>query len=72
MSPIMKCLGLDRLSPGERLALAQEIWDSVSAGDDVLPLSEEQKQTFARRSEKLAAGPRIGLTWAEIRRSIEG
>ena len=40
-----------QLSPAERIQLAQDLWDSVAAEPQVLPISEAQRQEVARRSE---------------------
>ena len=49
MSPTLQALGIDRLSVGERIALVEEIWDSIAADAERSPLTEEQKQEVDRR-----------------------
>ena len=55
-----------RLSPSERLELAQELWDSVDPASDasVLPLSEEQRAELDRRLEELDES---GSSWPEVK-----
>ncbi|HEY0808567.1 MAG TPA: addiction module protein [Longimicrobiales bacterium] len=58
-----------KLSPTERLQLAQDLWDSVdsAAGLDVLPLSDEQREELERRLAELEANPNEGSPWPEVR-----
>ena len=57
MAPTMKALGIDRLSIPDRIALVQEIWDSIAATPEQVPLTEAQKQEFDRRLADLDANP---------------
>src|SRR4051812_26763082 len=67
MSLTMKSLGIDRLSIEERLALVQEIWDSIVSAPDQLPLTEGQKQELDRRLEAHRASPGDAIAWESIR-----
>lgn len=71
MAPTMKDLGIDRLSVADRIALAQEIWDSIAADPQPLPLTEDLKQMLDRRLAELDANPGNVLTWEEIKARIE-
>ena len=70
MAPTMTELGIDRLSVDDRLALVQEIWDSIAAESDLLPLSDEEKRLLDRRLAELDANPGNVLTWDEIKHRI--
>ncbi len=72
MAATMKELGIDRLSVEERLALVQEIWDSIVATPELPGLSEQQKHLFEQRMAELDANPGDVLTWDEIRRDVQG
>jgi putative addiction module component (TIGR02574 family) len=72
MSPTMKALGIDRMSPEERIALALEIWESLGESRPPGQLSEEQKAELLRRDAELDANPGSALTWEQIRASVEG
>jgi putative addiction module component (TIGR02574 family) len=67
----MKELGIDRLSPEERVALALEIWESLGDARPRTRLTAEQRQELARRDAELIANPGIALTWEQIRASVE-
>lgn len=70
MEPTMKSLGIDRLSLDDRLALVQEIWDSIADEGQGLPLSDDLKELLARRRADLDANPGHVLTWEEIKQHV--
>jgi putative addiction module component (TIGR02574 family) len=72
MGATMKDLGIDRLSPAERIALALEIWDSLGDARPTARLTGEQRAELARRDAELDANPAIALSWEQIRASVEG
>ena len=67
MSPTMKDLGIDRLSVEERIALVQEIWDSVAADVERLPLTEGQRRELERRLADSLARPDAVTPWEEVK-----
>lgn len=71
MGLMMKDLGIDRLSPEQRIALALEIWESLGDDRPCGQLTAEQRAELARRDTELDANPGIALTWEQIRASIE-
>jgi hypothetical protein len=50
MATTMKDLGIDRLCVEDRLALVQEIWDSIAAEPDQIPLTDAQRSEWERLS----------------------
>ena len=66
MSPTLEELGIDRMSIGERIALAQEILDSVLAELPVGPLSEAKKRELERRIADHEANPDAGIPWEQV------
>lgn len=71
MTSLMKTLGIDKLSVDERLQLLDEIWDSISAEPDQLPLTEEQKCEIDRRLQAYEANPDGVVPWEEVQARIE-
>jgi putative addiction module component (TIGR02574 family) len=69
MAPTMK-LGIDRLSIPDRITLVQEIWDSIAANPESVPLTEDLKLELDRRIADLDANPNDVLTWEEIKARI--
>jgi putative addiction module component (TIGR02574 family) len=67
MSDRVKALGIDRLSLEERLALMQEIWDSIEEEHPSAPLSAEQEAEIRRRLESHKANPENAIPWELIK-----
>ena len=67
MAPRMKELGIDRLSPEERLALVQEIWDSLATDLEQAPVSDEVRQLLEARLRAHEAAPEAVVPWEEVR-----
>ena len=59
-------MGIDRMTIAERIALAQEILDSVAAEQPRLPLSEAKRQELDRRLADMAANPTDGVPWEQV------
>jgi putative addiction module component (TIGR02574 family) len=72
MSPTLKTLGLDQLSVAERILLVEEIWDSIAAEAESLPLSEAQQQDLKRRVAAYEANPKAGSNWGEVKARLLG
>jgi putative addiction module component (TIGR02574 family) len=60
---------LMKLSPSERIQLAQDLWDSIQE-DEVPPLSEEQIQELERRLAEHERDPSTARPWEEVRASL--
>ena len=71
MSVTMKELGIDRLTPEQKVALALEIWESLGEARPRGMLTGEQRVEMARRDAELDANPAIAMTWEQIRASVE-
>jgi putative addiction module component (TIGR02574 family) len=67
----MKDLGIDRLPPEERIALALEIWESLGNARPSARLTAEQRKELAQRDAELDANLEIAMTWEQIRASVE-
>jgi putative addiction module component (TIGR02574 family) len=65
--PTLKALGLDALSPAERIALAQALWDSVNDSLDELPIDPVVRVELERRAALADADPTRGTPWEEVR-----
>jgi putative addiction module component (TIGR02574 family) len=66
MSPTLEELGVYRLSIQQRIALAQEILDSVVADRPPDPLSEAKKLELKRRLADKSAGHEDLVPWDQI------
>jgi putative addiction module component (TIGR02574 family) len=67
MSRTLSELGIDRLSVEERIALAQEIWDSAAQEAEQTPLSEPQRRELERRLADSIARPEAVVSWEEVK-----
>jgi len=58
---------IEKLSVAERVQLAEEIWDSIAATPEQLPLTEAQRQELDRRLALLEREPARATPWEEVR-----
>lgn len=57
-----------KLSPAERIQLAQDLWDSVAADPATLPpLSDAQRKEVEHRLDEHARDPSAAAAWDEVR-----
>jgi putative addiction module component (TIGR02574 family) len=57
-----------KLSPAERIQLAQDLWDSVP--EDAIPLTEEQVAELERRMAEHRSNPASAVAWDEVRERL--
>jgi putative addiction module component (TIGR02574 family) len=67
MPPTMQDLGIDRLSIEDRLALAQQLWQSVATDLEQQGLTPAQRAELERRLADADANPGSGIPWDVIR-----
>lgn len=60
--------GLDiaSLTPEERLLLLEELWDSLAAKPETIPLTDAQRAELDRRLDELEAEGPVGIPWEEV------
>ena len=56
------------LPPSERLKLVEEIWDSLAASPDDVPIPEWHREELDRRLDTPAPGP--GESWDVVRAKL--
>ncbi|MFO0823602.1 MAG: addiction module protein [Gemmataceae bacterium] len=66
MTAILHQLGVDRMTIAERIALAQEILDSIAAEQPPPPLSDAKRQELERRLADHKANPGDCVPWEEV------
>ena len=69
MAATVKSLGIDRLPLEERLALVQEIWDTIVAEQPPL-LTEAQRKELDRRIAEDDADPDGGIPWEQVQAEL--
>jgi len=57
---------LMKLSPAERIQLAQELWDSITP-EEMPPLTPEQIEEMERRLAEHEKDPGSAVPWEEVR-----
>jgi putative addiction module component (TIGR02574 family) len=67
MSTLLASLGLDQLPRADRLALVQELWDSITAEGPPPPLTEAQRQELERRVAEDNANPGDVIPWEQVK-----
>lgn len=59
-----------QLSVAERIQLVEDIWDSIVAMPEALPVTEAQRQELDRRLEAHRQTPEASMPWAEVKKRI--
>jgi putative addiction module component (TIGR02574 family) len=54
------------LSPEERLHLLDQIWESLSATPEAVPLTSAQREELDRRLDELDRDGPVGIPWLEV------
>jgi putative addiction module component (TIGR02574 family) len=72
MSATIKALGLERLSLAERIQLAGELWDSVTAAPGITLLNDAHRADLQRRLEEYRDNPPAGSSWEEVKARLLG
>jgi putative addiction module component (TIGR02574 family) len=67
MVPTVQSLGIDQLSREQRIALVQDIWDTIAAESAPPLLTEAQRQELQRRVAEDDASPDNVVPWEEVK-----
>jgi putative addiction module component (TIGR02574 family) len=71
MTGSMKKLGIDGLDVEQRLALIEEIWESIDADESVaMQLSDAQRLELKARLAEDDAEPDDIVAWEDVKRSL--
>ena len=63
-------MNLQELTQSEKILLAEELWDSVAADENLFPLTEDQKAELDLRLANYSVSPDEGDTWENVRNRI--
>ncbi len=58
------------LSVAERIQLVQDLWDSLAATPDAIPVSQAQRDELDRRLQAYRDNPSEGASWEQVKASI--
>jgi putative addiction module component (TIGR02574 family) len=64
-------MNIKKLSAEEKLRLLEELWESLSATPDAVPLTPEQRQELDSRLDDLDREGPLGIPWDQVLREIE-
>jgi putative addiction module component (TIGR02574 family) len=67
MTPNVQSLGIDQLSREQRIALVQEIWDTIAAEPTPPLLSEAQRKELECRVTEDDACPDDVIPWDQVK-----
>lgn len=56
-----------KLPVDERIALVEEIWDSIAEENGCFELTDAQKRELDRRIQSLQENPQAGRSWEDIK-----
>jgi putative addiction module component (TIGR02574 family) len=59
-----------KLSLSERIQLVEDIWDTIAAESERVPISAEQRAMLDERLDDQEANPGVGLPWPEVRARV--
>lgn len=65
-----KTADIFELSVAERIQMVEDIWDSIAAVPEAVPLNEDQKKELDRRLEAYHQSPDAGAPWTEVRERL--
>ena len=61
-----------KLSVDERIQLVGDIWDSIAAVPEAVPLSNAQRAELDRRLDAYHRDPTAGSPWDDVRQRVRG
>lgn len=62
---------LEKLSASERLQLVQDLWDSIAAEPDSVPVTDAQKEELDRRLDAHQTEGDESISWSQIRERLQ-
>lgn len=71
MAVSLKSLGIDRLGVEDRLALVEELWDSIAADSVAIPLTPVQREVLEHRLSDHQTHPEDAVSWEEVKASLD-
>jgi putative addiction module component (TIGR02574 family) len=59
-----------KLDVAERIQLVEDVWDSVAAVPEAIPLTDKQRKELDRRLAAYHDNPSVGSPWKEVKKRI--
>jgi putative addiction module component (TIGR02574 family) len=70
MSVSIKSLGIDRLAVEDRLDLVEQIWDSIAADSEAVPLTSPANGTRSTHRGSHEANPDDVVSWEQVKAAV--
>ena len=67
---VYPAIDIDRLTVGERLALIDQVWDSLRRAAGILPLSDAERALIEARREEHRTDPGAAIAWETVRTEL--
>ena len=61
-----RAVDIAALTPEERLSLLEQLWDSLTATPEVIPLTDAQRDELDRRLDDLEVDGPVGIPWDDV------
>lgn len=61
---------LAQLSLAERIQLVEDLWDTIAATPEAVPVTDAQKAELDRRLARYQSSPVDGRSWAEVKAAL--
>lgn len=62
---------LEKLSTSERLQLVQDLWDSIAAEPESVPVTDAQKEELDRRLDAHQTKGDESISWSQLRERLQ-
>ncbi len=59
-----------QLSVAERIQLAEDIWETLVAAPDAIPLPDTQRPELDRRLQAYQDNPQTGASWQDVQQRV--
>ena len=61
-----RAVDIAALTPEERLTLLEQLWDSLTATPEAIPLTKAQRDELDRRLDDLEVDGPVGIPWDDV------
>jgi putative addiction module component (TIGR02574 family) len=64
-------IDIDKLAPEERLRLIGDLWESLRATPEAVPITQAQRSELDRRLDDVEKGTGDSVSWGDITRRLD-
>ena len=64
-------IDIDKLAPEERLRLIGDLWESLRATPEAVPITQAQRNELDRRLDDVERGTGDSVSWGDITRRFD-